>query len=194
METQIAFITICIASAASPGPGMLAVLSNSINQHLRGTLPVILGISTGLLIASFLSNSWLLTVINTNESAYKAMTWLCSGYIVYLGCKALYYSKSEANIETSTYTYQNGILISLLNPKTLIFFGALFPLFIKPEEAFMLQAAILTIELIIITFVIHVMLSATIDKVSEILKKHIVLINRITGLLFIAIGASGFIV
>ena len=85
MESQLAFLAICLASAASPGPGGLAVVSNSINHNLRRTLPVIFGIATGLLLASLLANTWLLAVIHSSELAFQVMTWLCSGYIAYLG-------------------------------------------------------------------------------------------------------------
>lgn len=193
MESQLAFITICIASAASPGPGMLAVLSNSLNQNMQRTIPVILGISTGLLLASILSNSWLLTLVHTNALAYQVMTGLCSSYIIYLGCRAIYYSKSQAMIEARPYGYRSGVLISLLNPKTIVFFGALFPLFVKGEEYFALQAAVLTLELIIITLSIHLLLSLATEKVAGFLKRHIMIINRLTGILFIALGASGLL-
>lgn len=191
MESQLAFISICIASAASPGPGMLAVLSNSLNQNMQRTIPVILGISTGLLLASILSNSWLLTLVHTNALAYQVMTGLCSSYIIYLGCRAIYYSTSQALIESRSYGYKSGVLISLLNPKTIVFFGALFPLFVKSEQYFALQAALLTLELVVITLSIHLLLSLATEKVAQFLKRYVVTINRLTGLLFIALGLSG---
>ena len=193
MESQLAFLAVCLASAASPGPGGLAVVSNSINHNLRRTLPVIFGIATGLILASVLANTWLLAVIHSSEWAFKIMTWLCSGYIAYLGCKALYYAKSEITIAAQGYSFKNGVLISLLNPKTLVFFGALFPMFIPSNEHFAAYAVMLTIELVAITLIVHVLISLAIDKVSHLLKHHIVLINRITGLLFIGLGISGFL-
>ncbi|GAL31725.1 hypothetical protein JCM19240_5156 [Vibrio maritimus] len=84
-------------------------------------------------------------------------------------------------------------MISLLNPKTIVFFGALFPLFVKGEEYFALQAAVLTLELIIITLSIHLLLSLATEKVAGFLKRHIMIINRLTGILFIALGASGLL-
>ena len=194
MESQLAFVAVCLASALSPGPGGLAVVSNSINHNLRRTLPVILGIASGLLLASLLANTWLLAVIHSSEMAFKLMTWLCSGYIAYLGCKALYYAKSDMSIAAQGYSFKNGVLISLLNPKTLVFFGALFPMFITDETHFIRDAVVLTLELVGITLIIHVLVSAAIDKVSHILQNHLVAINRATGVMFIALGISGFIV
>ena len=193
MESQWVFLAVCLASALSPGPGGLAVVSNSINQSLRGTLPVIFGIATGLMLASVLANTWLLAVIHSSEQAFQIMTWLCSAYIAYLGCKALYYGNNEMTIAAQGYSFKNGVLISLLNPKTLVFFGALFPMFVPSNEYFVTYAILLTIELVAITFVIHVLISSAIDKVSHLLKHHTVLINRITGLLFIGLGIAGFI-
>lgn len=194
MESQLAFLAICLASAASPGPGGLAVVSNSINHNLRRTLPVIFGIATGLMLASLLANTWLLAVIHSSELAFQLMTWLCSGYIAYLGCKALYYAKSEMSIAAQGYSFKNGVLISLLNPKTLVFFGALFPMFITDEANFIRDAVVLTLELVGITLVIHILVSSAIDKVSHLLQSHLVAINRITGVMFITLGISGFIV
>jgi threonine/homoserine/homoserine lactone efflux protein len=193
MESQLAFIVICLVSAASPGPGGLAVVSNSINHNLRGTMPVIFGIATGLMLASLLANTWLLAVIHSSEQAFQIMTWLCSGYIAYLGVKALYYANSEMIVTARGYSFKNGILISLLNPKTLVFFGALFPMFVPSNEHFLAYTILLTLELVAITLIIHVLISSAIDKVSHLLKHHIVLINRLTGLLFILLGISGFV-
>lgn len=193
MENQLAFLAICLASALSPGPGGLAVVSNSINQSLRGTLPVIFGIAIGLMLASLLANTWLLAVIHSSEQAFQIMTWLCSAYIAYLGCKALYYANGEMTIAAKGYSFKNGVLISLLNPKTLVFFGVLFPMFVPSNEYFVTYAILLTIELVVITLIIHVLISSAIDKVSHLLKHHIVLINCITGLLFIGLGVAGFI-
>jgi len=194
MESQLAFLAICLASAASPGPGGLAVVSNSINHNLRGTLPMIFGIAIGLILASLLANTWLLAMIHSSEQAFQIMTWLCSGYIGYLGCKALYYANSEMAIKAKGYSFKNGVLISLLNPKTLVFFGAFFPMFVPSNEHFVVYAILLTLELVVITLIIHVLISSAIDKVSHLLKHHIVLINRISGLLFISLGIAGFIV
>jgi threonine/homoserine/homoserine lactone efflux protein len=193
MEGQLAFITICIASAASPGPGMLAILSNSLNQNAKRTIPVILGVSTGLLLASILSNSWLLTLVHTNALAYQVMTGLCSSYIIYLGCRAVYYSTGHTLIESRSYGYKSGVLISLLNPKTIVFFGALFPLFVNSEQSFALQASLLTIELVVITLSIHLLLSIATEKIARFLKRYVVAINQLTGLLFIALGLSGLL-
>jgi threonine/homoserine/homoserine lactone efflux protein len=193
MEGQLAFITICIASAASPGPGMLAILSNSLNQNAKRTIPVILGVSTGLLLASILSNSWLLTLVHTNALAYQVMTGLCSSYIIYLGCRAVYYSTGQTLIESRSYGYKSGVLISLLNPKTIVFFGALFPLFVNSEQSFALQASLLTIELVVITLSIHLLLSIATEKIARFLKRYVVAINQLTGLLFIALGLSGLL-
>ena len=194
MESQLAFLAVCLASAASPGPGGIAVVSNSINHNLRRTLPVIFGIATGLMLASLLANTWLLAVIHSSEMAFQVMTWLCSGYIAYLGCKALYYAKSEMSVAGKGYSFKNGVLISLLNPKTLVFFGALFPMFITDEANFIRDAMVLTLELVGITLIIHVLVSSAIDKVSHILQNHLVAINRITGVMFITLGISGFVV
>lgn len=194
MESQLAFLAVCLASAASPGPGGLAVVSNSINHNLRRTLPVIFGIATGLILASVLANTWLLAVIHSSELAFELMTWLCSAYIAYLGCKALYYANTEMSVAAKGYSFKNGVLISLLNPKTLVFFGALFPMFITDDANFIRDAMVLTLELVGITLIIHVLVSSAIDKVSHILQNHLVAINRITGVMFIALGISGFIV
>lgn len=193
MESQLAFLAVCLASAASPGPGGLAVVSNSINHNLRRTLPVIFGIATGLLLASLLANTWLLAVIHSSELAFQIMTWLCSAYIAYLGCKALYYANSEMTIAAQGYGFKNGVLISLLNPKTLVFFGALFPMFIPDGGDFLHYAVLLTLELVLITLMIHILISSAIDKVSHLLQNHLVTINRITGVMFIGLGISGFI-
>ena len=98
------------------------------------------------------------------------------------------------SVAAKGYSFKNGVLISLLNPKTLVFFGALFPMFITDETHFIRDAIVLTLELVGITLIIHVLVSSAIDKVSHILQNHLVALNRITGVMFIALGISGFVV
>ncbi len=75
-------------------------------------------------------------LLATYPTAFAAVQWLGAGYLAWLGFKMLTAkpgAKPVLHIEPRHYFKQAG-LITLLNPKAIVFYMAFFPLFVDPAR------------------------------------------------------------
>ena len=76
------------------------------------------------------------TVLATYPAAFHAVQWLGAIYLGWLGLKLLLAKPGDGpvlNIEPRHYFKQAG-LITLMNPKSIVFYMAFFPLFVDPQQ------------------------------------------------------------
>ena len=137
---SIVLVTLAgLALSASPGPSMLYVLSRSIGQSRTAGLASAAGLATGgfvLVIAAALGLAAVFTYLPT---AYIAVKTLGGLYLLYLAFQMVIDNKQDSpraeQLETVRRTdlrriFFQGIVVEVLNPKTLLFFVAFLPQFI----------------------------------------------------------------
>jgi leucine efflux protein len=69
-------------------------------------------------------------------AAFHAVQWVGAGYLAWLGLKMLRAKPGDApilNIHPRHY-FRQALLITLLNPKAIVFYMAFFPLFVDPAR------------------------------------------------------------
>ena len=151
---SIVLVTLAgLALSASPGPSMLYVLSRSIGQSRAAGLASAAGLAVGgfvLVIAAALGLAAVFTYLPT---AYTVVKVLGGIYLLYLAVKMVFDTKEEssraAQLEIVRRTnlrriFFQGIVVEVLNPKTLLFFVAFLPQFIDATRGFVwLQMLIL---------------------------------------------------
>jgi threonine/homoserine/homoserine lactone efflux protein len=75
-------------------------------------------------------------LLATYPAAFNAVQWLGAAYLAWLGWKMLTAKpgdKPVLNIRPRQY-FQQGLAITLLNPKAIVFYMAFFPLFVDPAR------------------------------------------------------------
>lgn len=143
MSGLLVFITIAFLTLSSPGPGVLFTVTNSINYGVRTALFGISGLIIGMFIIAVISASGVGLIITSNPTIFTALKFIGAFYLMYLGYKnfikksptqdLLETEHNEKEIKKSKLFYQ-GLFASLLNPKTIVFFIALFPQFIDIKK------------------------------------------------------------
>lgn len=120
-------------AAILPGPGMTGLMFKTLTQGYKNGLIMLIGLITGDLIF-LLSSIFLLTSFAQffpNFSFYLVL--LSSMYLLYLAYSFWSFSgdllQTQApNIENETlFSYRDGLLITLSNPKTISFYLAIVP-------------------------------------------------------------------
>ena len=140
---QIAFyILIASLTIASPGPGVLFTLTNTLNYNLRHAMAGIIGVAAGMGVISIVAASSVGVIITMSRLALLAVKIIGAAYLIYLGSKLLRSLPRAMNnnaaipgtdvAPSASQSFRQGLLISLLNPKPIVFFMALFPQFINP--------------------------------------------------------------
>ncbi|EEY78726.1 translocator protein, LysE family [Acinetobacter calcoaceticus RUH2202] len=195
MSGLLVFITIAFLTLLSPGPGVLFTVTNSINYGVRTALFGISGLIIGMFVIAVISASGVGLIITSNPTIFTVLKFIGAFYLMYLGYKnfskkipsqdLITDQQSDKNVSKSKLFYQ-GLLASLLNPKTIVFFIALFPQFIDIKKAILNQFLILSLTFCLIGFLIHLVYAnfSSIFKEKMLAGNNFSILNKISGAIF----------
>ena len=129
-----AFVIAFLIFLLIPGPGNLVLITSTTKGGVRGGLAAALGVILGDQVLLWLAVAGLAAILVTSPVAFEAVQWLGAVYLIWLGAKMLLAKPGSApvlNIKPYHYMRQAWV-ITLLNPKAIVFYMAFFPLFIDP--------------------------------------------------------------
>ena len=131
-----AFVAAIIIFLAIPGPGNLALITSTSKGGIAGGLAATLGVIAGDQVLMWLAVAGVAALLAAYPAAFRAVQWLGAGYLAWLGLKMVLAkagSKPVLHIEPHHY-FRQAALITLLNPKAIVFYMAFFPLFVDPAR------------------------------------------------------------
>ncbi|MDP2076343.1 LysE family transporter [Hydrogenophaga sp.] len=131
-----AFAAAIVVFLLIPGPGNLALVTSTSKGGIRGGLAATLGVMAGDQVLMWLAVAGVAALLTAYPAAFSAVQWLGAGYLAWLGFKMLTAKPGDApilNIRPRQY-FQQAIVITLLNPKAVVFYMAFFPLFVDPAR------------------------------------------------------------
>jgi RhtB (resistance to homoserine/threonine) family protein len=132
MFEWLLFAGITLLGAMIPGANMAIVLRNTLGRGRRAGFFTAAGLATALLIHASLSLVGIATLISQSPGLYAGIRWLGSAYLLYMGVVYLLSSRKDQNPDnesaaaSSQHSFLAGLMISLFNPKVLLFFMAMF--------------------------------------------------------------------
>jgi leucine efflux protein len=131
-----AFVVAIIVFLAIPGPGNLAILSATAQGGVRGGLGSTLGIIAGDQILMWCAVAGVAAVLKTYPAAFAAVQWLGAAYLAWLGARMLLAKPGQGAVLKLKphHLIRQSFLITLLNPKAIVFYMAFFPLFVDPAK------------------------------------------------------------
>ena len=128
------FAAICIVGAMSPGPSMALIIRNSIKFGRVSGLLSSIGHAIGIGIYAAISIAGLQLILISNIIIFNTIQFCGSIFLLILGVLFLKKSDESLSIEDeqkSLNSFFQGFAISILNPKILIWFAAIFSQFIE---------------------------------------------------------------
>ena len=120
--------------AATPGPGVFAVISRSLASGFIPSLGVIAGIITGDIIFLLFAILGLSVIAQTMGNLFVIVKLIGGAYLIFLGIKIWMSSPSpvqETNSKKNVKygNYLSGLAITLSNPKVILFYCGFLPNF-----------------------------------------------------------------
>lgn len=150
-----AFVVAFIILLAIPGPGNLALILSTGKGGIRGGLASTLGIIVGDQVLMWLAVAGVAAVLKAYPTAFHLVQWLGAAYLIWLGLRMLLAKPGAAptlEIRPRQYLRQT-CLITLFNPKAIVFYMAFFPLFIDPQRhQGVLTFSFLAVTIAVLTF------------------------------------------
>ncbi len=149
-NTFALFTVTCFVLALTPGPNMSLIVANTLAGGLRAGLTTLAGSSTGLAILVSVAAAGMGSVIVLMDRWFDNVRWAGALYLIALGVRQLWnwWQRRDgvpARVPSGTTTYTHGLLVSLSNPKVLLFLGAFLPQFVDTSREALPQLVTLAI-------------------------------------------------
>lgn len=149
IELWLAFVAASTALLLIPGPTVLLVLSYALSKGRSVAAASAAGVALGDLVAMSASLAGLGALVLTSATLFTALKWVGAAYLVWLGIKLIRSAPSgglqlpQSEDVTARQVFGHTAAVTALNPKSIAFFIAFVPQFIRPESALLPQFAIL---------------------------------------------------
>ncbi|MFS8183700.1 LysE family translocator [Pseudovibrio denitrificans] len=163
LQILLVFGATLFVVAITPGPAITALVSRTLGFGLQGTLTFVSGMLIGSMCLFILAILGLAKLASTYVLAFTVVKYAGAAYLLFLAWKLWRASGLQAqqmdeqaaapqNTKGSAKTLVSGMLITLSNPKGLLFYAALMPSVVPMET-------ITTIGLVELMFVTLTVLS-----------------------------------
>jgi threonine/homoserine/homoserine lactone efflux protein len=191
----IAFLIGMIILAATPGPGVFASMARAIADGLKASLYFIGGLVAGDIIFLLLALFGLSAVAKILGGTFLLVKIIGGLYLIYLGVK-IYRSvqfqlRNQAKHDNNRFqTFVSGFLVTMGNPKPILFYASVLPTIInfnevRPLDVLMMMALIALVSFSVLgTYCYIASLSNKVSMSSGWQKR----INKFAGMVMIMVG------
>lgn len=129
-----AFCVAILIFLALPGPGTFALLLSTGKGGFKGGAQATAGLIVGDQVLLWLAVGGVAALLAAHPSAFQAVQYGGAAYLAWIGVRLILAREGRSapvHIEAGGYAKQ-AFLITLMNPKAIVFYMAFFPLFIDP--------------------------------------------------------------
>jgi threonine/homoserine/homoserine lactone efflux protein len=153
LQLYLAFVAACIALALLPGPMVTLVIANGLRHGTRAALATVAGAQLGLAIVIGIVAVGLTSLMATMGYWFDWVRFAGAAYLVWLGIKLISKPLGGLDVEAPSPPrggfFPQGLLVTLSNPKVLVFFGAFIPQFMDMSQDHFPQVALLGITFMV---------------------------------------------
>jgi threonine/homoserine/homoserine lactone efflux protein len=131
-----AFCAAIVIFLLIPGPGNLALITSTGKGGVRGGLGATLGVIAGDQVLLWLAVAGVAALLAAYPTAFALVQWLGAAYLAWLGARMLLAKPGDAPVLKMAphHFFRQTLMITLLNPKAIVFYMAFFPLFVDPAR------------------------------------------------------------
>jgi leucine efflux protein len=189
-----AFVIAVIVFLAIPGPGNLAIITSTSKGRIIGGLAATFGVIAGDQVLMWLAVAGVAALLAANPALFTTVQYAGAAYLAYLGVRMVLAKPGDAPIlkmEARRY-FRQGMLITLLNPKAIVFYMAFFPLFVDPaRHQGMTTFGVMALTIACLTFIYCLVVTLITHFAAERMRANPRIstwLNRIAGTMLVAFG------
>jgi len=155
VSLYLGFVVASVVLILIPGPNVSLIVANSIAYGTRYGLLTVVGTSSAIVMQLALVALGLTATLDILAGWFEWIRWIGVAYLLYLGFRQWTATPIDlTRIRPQPRSFRaialRGFLISLTNPKTLLFYGAFFPQFLSPEAPIVPQVVLLSFSFLVI--------------------------------------------
>ena len=186
------FLAVCVAGAMSPGYSLVLVIRNSTKYSRLAGIMTAIGHGLGMGIYAIFAVTGLIIILATNIYIFKSIQIAGIIFLFVFGILFIIQKNEQLLIENnqnSLNSFLQGFSISILNPKILVWFSAVFSQFVKNDSTFLTNTIlVITASTIDCIWYILVALIVTSYGFKDFFQKRINTIQKISGAVLVIIS------
>lgn len=195
LPLYLGFLTATIVLMLIPGPNVSLIVANSIAYGTRYGLLTVAGTSAAIVLQLGLTVLGLTALLAGLAAWFDWLRWVGVIYLLRLGIRQwrappLDLTRTRPQPRSVRAIALRGFLISLTNPKTLLFYGAFLPQFIVPDRSIGPQLALLCSSFLLVAVLLDSGWALAAGRARAVLAMRGRLRNRLSGGLLIGAGVG----
>lgn len=193
-ELYLAFVAATVVLMLIPGPNMALIMANSVAHGARYGLVTLAGTTSATVVQLLAVSLGMASLLEAFGGWLEWVRWAGVAYLLYLGVRA--WRAAPVDLTTAPESrharaiFARGLLVSLANPKTLLFYGAFLPQFITPGVGVGWQLGVLSATVLVTAVVVDSGWALLAGRFRGVLAARGRLRNRLTGGFLIAAGVG----
>lgn len=195
LESAAAFAAAFFLLALAPGPGLAAIVSRTLGSGLASGFAV----TTGLVVGDFIFMGVAVVGLSAIAAAmgplFQVVKYAGAAYLVWLGYHAITSAARPIAVErqASVTLWRDvgiGLLVTLGNPKPILFYGALLPTFLDMTRIGVADYAVLAAIVVGISYLVYGGYMLLADRTRRLVAstRAIRRLNQATGTMLIGSG------
>ena len=195
----IAFASVSLLLAVTPGPDMAVVTKNALAHGRRGVVLTTSGIAVALVFWVTATAVGLSALLRTSGEVLLALKIVGACYLAYLGVRTLIESRSRpAALLAGTppaasahAVFRQGFLSAISNPKLGVFFVTFLPQFVVAGQAVLPRLLVLGVVFAVIGWIWMNLYGLFVTRLRDLITTPRVRqwMQRITGVVLLGFGA-----
>jgi homoserine/homoserine lactone efflux protein len=191
----LAFVLATTVLILIPGPNVSLIVANAIAYGTRFGLLTVAGTSAAMLPQLALTALGMTAVLGALAMWFEWLRWLGVAYLLWLGVRQwrappVDLTRTRPQPRSTRAIVARGFLVSLTNPKTLLFYGAFFPQFISIDRPLAPQIALLCATFLVVATLLDGAWALLAGRARGVLAARPRLRNRLSGGMLIGAGVG----
>jgi threonine/homoserine/homoserine lactone efflux protein len=191
----LGFVAATALLMAFPGPNVALIVANSVAYGSRYGLLTVLATTSAAALQLALTAAGMSAVLGGLAHWFDWLRWIGVAYLLFLGLRQWRAPPADltgtrAQPKSLRAIMLRGFLVSLTNPKTLLFYGAFLPQFINPRAPVGPQLALLAPSYIAIALLLDGAWALLAGRARGVLASRGRLRNRLSGGLLMGAGVG----
>lgn len=154
------FFGATLAVVFSPGPAAICAASQGAGNGVTKALSGITGIALANVVYFALSATGIAALIIASHQIFSLIKWVGVIYLIYLGAGAIFGTAGGLKIARGASMsrqklFLQGFIVEFANPKALLYFAAILPQFINPNNSILPQVLIMGGVTVVIDFSVY---------------------------------------
>jgi threonine/homoserine/homoserine lactone efflux protein len=195
-ELYLAYLAATFVVLTIPGPTVMLVVSYALAEGRRSAWGTVAGVAAGDLTAMTVSLAGMGAVLSASADLFTALKWIGAGYLIYLGVKlwrappSLDAPSPGAARRSATAMMGHAFAVTALNPKSILFFVAFLPQFIRADAPVLPQLVLLGTTFLVLAVVNAAAYALLAGGIRDAVRRPSVLktINRVGGGVLVGAG------